>query len=76
MLTKDQYSFIVQYKPICEMMAQHGIYVGGANPLFDYLEAQGLTGGELILRSCQGCIAGFLKWTYSMITLYEKQQNN
>lgn len=76
MLNKEQYEYIVKFKPICEMMVKHETYIGGADELFNYLEQQGLTGGEHILRGCATCTTGFLKWTYSMINLYEKNNNN
>jgi len=72
MLTKEQYEVIVGYKPICEHYVKHQTYVGGADGLFDYLEQQGLTGGTPIRRNCPECTAGFLKFTYSVILLYEK----
>ena len=72
MLTKEQYEYIKGYRDIVEIFTLHGNYVGGADGLFDYLEAQGLTGGEPIIRTCNPCKAGFLKFTYSIILQYEK----
>lgn len=74
MLTKEQYDYIIGFRPMIEMFVNHGQYVGGANPLFDYLEQQGLSGGVPIGRNCNDCTAGFLKFTNSMIKLYEQQQ--
>lgn len=73
MLTPEQYEVIKGYKPIIDRFVEHGHYVGGADPLFDYLEKQGLSGGQPITRNCNECTAGFLKFTHSMIKLYEKQ---
>jgi hypothetical protein len=72
MLTKEQYEAILPYKPIVDMFVQTETYVGGADGLFDYLETQGLTGGEPILRTCNPCRAGFLKFTKSLLNNYEK----
>lgn len=72
MLNKEQYEYIKGFKPMIDHFIDHDTYVGGADPLFDYLEAQGLTGGVPITRNCGECTAGFLKFTYSMILLYEK----
>ena len=72
MLTKEQYDYIKGFKPMIDMFVNHGQYVGGADPLFDYLESQGLTGGYPIGRNCQECTSGFLKFTNTMIKLYEQ----
>lgn len=72
MLSKEQYDVILGYKPMIDMYVSTQTYVGGADGLFDYLEAQGLTGGEKILRGCPPCLAGFLKFTKSLLNEYEK----
>lgn len=72
MLTKEQYDYIKGFKDMVTLFVNTGSYVGGADPLFDYLEAQGLTGGEKILRNCPTCLTGFLKFTHSMIKIYEQ----
>ena len=75
MLTEQQYNSILPYKPIVEMFVSTGNYVGGADGLFDYLEASGLA-TEPILRTCNECRAGFLKFTNTLLKLYEKQNEN
>ena len=71
MLTTEQYEVIKGYKPMIEMYVKHQTYVGGADSLFDYLEQQGLSGGVPIGRNCKECTAGFLKFTNTMLRLYE-----
>lgn len=72
MLSKEQYDVILGYKEIVDRFVYHETYIGGADGLFDYLEQQGLTGGEPILRNCNPCRAGFLKFTKSLLNEYEK----
>ena len=76
MLTAEQYKVIKGYKPMIDIFIQHQTYIGGADSLFDYLEAQGLSGGVPIGRNCNECTAGFLKFTNSMIKLYENANIN
>lgn len=71
MLTTEQYNRILAYKPIVDTFVQHQTYIGGADGLFDYLEEQGIA-TEPILRTCDPCRAGFLKFTKSLLNEYEK----
>jgi hypothetical protein len=71
-MNKEQYEYAKQYYGAIDLFYRTGEYVGGCNGLFDYWEAQGMTGGYKIDRSCVGCISGFLKDFYQMINRYEK----
>jgi hypothetical protein len=73
MLTKEEYQYVNGFRGILELFDKSGEYIGGADNLISWHENKY---GERIDRGCQGCIAGFLKFSFSMLKQYDKQNGS
>lgn len=73
MLTKEEYEYVNGFRSILKLFNDHGEYIGGADNLITWHENKF---GERIDRGCSGCMSGFLKFSYSLLTQYEKQNGS
>lgn len=67
-MTKEQYDNINPYKPIIQLFAKTGEYVGGAENLFNYMAKEFLMVNQ---QGCPGCKAAILLKANELINEYE-----
>lgn len=65
-MTTEQYNEAIKYRDILELFAKCGEYVGGAEPLMDFLLF------ERTNRRCPSCVGAWLLETLNNIRTYER----
>lgn len=71
MTSTDRYLKLLPYKPIVQLFAKSGEYVGGADGLFQIMHNDF---GMELNTSCVSCMAAMLTKANELINEYEKEK--
>lgn len=65
-MTEKQYNEAIKYREVLELFGKCGEYVGGAEPLMDFLLL------DRSQRRCPSCVSAWLIETLNSIRTYER----